>query len=43
MNQDNPEKKEVHMPQYYWEAFCYDNNGVTYSWAYIQVQLEFYS
>ena len=42
MNQDNPAKKEVHVPEYYWKAFCYDNNGVTYAWAYIQVTLDFF-
>jgi len=37
MNEENPAKKEVHVPEYYWKAFCYDNDGVTYSWAYIQI------
>lgn len=37
MNQGDSEKKEVHVPEYYWKAFCYDKNGSTYSWAYVQV------
>ena len=41
MNEDSDTKKEVHVPQYYWKAFCYDNDGVTYSWAYIQVSRSF--
>jgi len=37
MNQEDPNKKRVHLPEFYWKAFCYDSDGVTYSWAYIQV------
>ena len=42
MNEDSDTKKEVHVPEYYWKAFCYDNDGVTYSWAYIQVSFWFW-
>jgi len=37
MNEDNQEKNEVRLPEYYWKAFCYDNNGQTYSWVYVQI------
>lgn len=37
MNEDNPEKNDVRLPEYFWKAFCYVGSGTSYAFAYIQV------
>merc|ERR1712130_10520 len=39
MNVGNSAKREVRVPAYYWKAFCYSSGSITYSWVYIQRNL----
>ena len=37
VNENNPSKNTVRLPEYYWKAFCYVGSSATYSMVYIQV------
>ena len=36
MNEDNPAKRPVRLPAFYWTAWCYSDAFETYSWVYMQ-------
>jgi len=36
MNEDNPAKRPVRLPAFYWTAWCYSDSYETYSWVYMQ-------